>query len=85
MGSIKFQKSVFAGPDFIQVAEGMLGMCDRTEFQQFVGIARRIWLWQNEVVHGGFFHIQILLLSKHYRLLGEEIHNEIEKRNKLQK
>ena len=32
---------------------------------------------------GGFFHIQILLLSKHYWLLGEEIHNEINKKKEI--
>lgn len=31
------------------------GKYDTTEFQQFVGIARRIWLQRNEVVRGGIF------------------------------
>jgi hypothetical protein len=46
---------VFAGPDFLRVVEGMFSKCDITEFQQFVGVARRIWLWRNGVVHGGLF------------------------------
>ena len=54
-GSVKFQKSVFSGPDFLQVAEGMLGKCDTMEFQLFVGISRRLWLRRNEAVHGGSF------------------------------
>lgn len=33
----------------------MLGKCDQMEFSQFVGIARRIWLRHNEVIHGGTF------------------------------
>jgi hypothetical protein len=28
----KFQKSCFEGPNFLQVAEGMLSICDKTEF-----------------------------------------------------
>lgn len=53
-GSVKLQKFVFDGPDFLQVAEGMFDKCDETEFQLFVGIARRR-LRRNEVVHGGVF------------------------------
>jgi hypothetical protein len=55
VGSAKFHKCVFDGPNFLYVAEGMLEKCDETEFQIFVGTAHRIWLRRNEVVHGGFF------------------------------
>lgn len=54
-GCTKFQKSSFEGPDFLQVVEAMFSKCDRLEFFQFVGIARRIWLRRNEVIHGGPF------------------------------
>jgi ribonuclease HI len=54
-GSVKFQKAVFDGPDFMKVVEGMFERCDENEFQIFVGIARRLWLRRNEVVHGGRF------------------------------
>jgi ribonuclease HI len=54
-GGKVFQKSSFKGPDFIQVVEEMLRKCDPEEFSQFVGIARRIWLRRNEVMHGGSF------------------------------
>jgi hypothetical protein len=52
---MKFQKSFFEGPAFLQVAEGMMSRCDAREFQLFVGIARRLWLRRNEVIHGGVF------------------------------
>lgn len=36
--------------------------CDQTEFAQFAGIARRIWLRRNEMVHGGgFLHPNIIV------------------------
>lgn len=61
-GSAKFQKCVFDGPDFLHAAEGMLEKCDETEFQIFVGNARRIWLRRNEVVHRGFFsHLKMIV------------------------
>lgn len=54
-GERKFQKSSFSGPEFVQVVEGMFNLCDMEEMRMFVGIARRIWLRRNEVVHGGLF------------------------------
>jgi ribonuclease HI len=55
MGNLKFQKSAFKGPCFSQVVAGMFSKCSPEEIQQFVGLARRIWLRRNEVVHGGMF------------------------------
>jgi hypothetical protein len=37
-----------------KVVEGMLDRCDQLDFVRFVGIARCIWLWRSEVIHGGF-------------------------------
>jgi hypothetical protein len=54
-GCTKFQKSCFEGPNFLQVAEGMLNICDKREFAYFVSIARRIWLRQNGTIHGDAF------------------------------
>jgi hypothetical protein len=55
VGCRKFQKSFFPTTDFIKVAEGMLMKCDPEEFQLFVGIARRIWLRRNSLIHEGIF------------------------------
>ena len=52
---IKLQKSVADGHDFKQIVEIIFEKCDTGEIQQFVGIARKIWLQRNEVVHGGGF------------------------------
>lgn len=64
MGSKKFQKSVFTGPDFRQVAEAMFNKCDQEELAQFAGLARRIWLRRNEVVHGGTFSHSSIILQR---------------------
>lgn len=62
MGNKKPQKSVFLGPHFIQVVEGVFGKCSPDEVREFVGLARRIWMRRNEVVHGGLFtHPSVLL------------------------
>ncbi|XP_059451054.1 uncharacterized protein LOC132181841 [Corylus avellana] len=50
-----FQKSSLCGRTFFQLAEEMFARCDREEIIQFAGLARRIWLRRNEVVHGGQF------------------------------
>ena len=50
-----FQKSGFAGPDFMQVVDSMLCRGNRDEVAQFVSISRRIWLRQNGLVYEGSF------------------------------
>jgi hypothetical protein len=61
-GCVKFQKSCLGGPNFLQVAEGMLNGCDQLEFSHFVGTARRIWLRRNESIHSGaFIHPNIIV------------------------
>ncbi|XP_059436785.1 uncharacterized protein LOC132169849 [Corylus avellana] len=42
-------------PSASDVVEAMFSKHDRLEFLQFVGIARRIWLRRNEVIHGRSF------------------------------
>ncbi|XP_059451341.1 uncharacterized protein LOC132182133 [Corylus avellana] len=62
MGNKKLQKRNFIGPYFVQVVEGVLAQCSPDEVQMFVGLARRIWLRRNEIVHGGFLtHLSVLL------------------------
>ena len=64
MGSIFLQKCHFSGPDFLQVMEGVFGSCGQEDIALFVGIARRIWLRRNEVLHGGkFLHPSELILQ----------------------
>ncbi|XP_059429236.1 uncharacterized protein LOC132163053 [Corylus avellana] len=74
VGNAKFQKNVYAGPDFLQVVDGMLRKCSGVEFQQFVGVARRIWHRRNEFVHGGsFIHPSYVL--KQALQLSEDFNN----------
>ncbi|XP_059450901.1 uncharacterized protein LOC132181678 [Corylus avellana] len=54
-GDRKFQKSSLNGPQFVQVVERMFQVCNLDEMRLFVGLARRIWLRRNEVIHGGSF------------------------------
>jgi hypothetical protein len=52
IGPLKTQKSTLTGPDFMQIVEGIFGVCLKEETVQFVGLVRRIWLRRNEVLHG---------------------------------
>jgi ribonuclease HI len=62
LGVVKFQKCSFQGPKFLQVVEGVFRKCSQEEIQKFVGVARRIWLRRNEVVHGGCFtHLTMII------------------------
>ncbi|XP_059454979.1 uncharacterized protein LOC132185192 [Corylus avellana] len=63
-GGACFQKSSFAGPEFLQVVEGMISRCDRLEFIQFVGIARRLWLRRNDFIHSGLFTHPMVLFKQ---------------------
>lgn len=54
-GVQKFQKSTHRGPSFLQVVEDMFSTCDEEEMRLFVGMAQRIWLRRNEIVHRGVF------------------------------
>jgi hypothetical protein len=57
----KIQKSHFAGPDFMEVVEGIFNKCEEEEINLFVGLARKIWFRKNEVVHeGSFTHPNVL-------------------------
>jgi hypothetical protein len=53
MGSVVLQKRNFPGPDFRQVVDGVFSICRQEDIALFVGLARRIWLRWNDVLHGG--------------------------------
>jgi hypothetical protein len=55
MGDKKLQKSTMTGLDFLQIVHTIFDKCDTEEIQLFVGIARKIWLRRNDVVHGNSF------------------------------
>ena len=44
-----------SGDNFLQIVEEMSQRCNKEEMIQFVGIACRIWLRRNEVIHRGVF------------------------------
>jgi hypothetical protein len=54
LGCVKLQKkSCSTGNNFLQVMDDIFLQGDPEEIKQFVGIARRLWMQRNEVVHGG--------------------------------
>jgi hypothetical protein len=62
VGPNELQKSTGEGSEFLQVAEDVFAKCSEETVAQFAGIARRIWLRRNEVVHEGvFLHPNILV------------------------
>lgn len=71
MGLVKFQKSFFVGPSFLEVVEGMFWKCTQEEMALFAGLARRIWLRRNDILHGGGFSHPKVLLQLATRALEE--------------
>jgi ribonuclease HI len=55
VGPKKLQKNSDSGLEFLQVVEGVFAACSWEDTAQFAGIARRIWLRRNRVVHEGIF------------------------------
>lgn len=53
MLNAKIQKLLTDGLRFIQIVENVLAKCGMDEMRIFTGIARKIWLRRNDVVHGG--------------------------------
>lgn len=53
MGCRKLQKMSSTGAtSFLRLVEEVFAYCDLEEIKQFAGIARRLWLRRNDVVHG---------------------------------
>jgi ribonuclease HI len=65
-----FQKCSFTGPNFIQVAEGILSRWGSDALAAFIILARKIWFRRNSVVHGGLF--------SHPNHLVQEMRNSVE-------
>jgi hypothetical protein len=55
MGDRRLQKSKAHGEDFLQIVEGIFASYDEKEIQLFVGLAQKIWMRRNDVVHGNPF------------------------------
>jgi hypothetical protein len=51
----KLMKSTLKGPRFINVVEEVLQNGNEEETKLFVGLARKLWLRRNEILHGGRF------------------------------
>jgi hypothetical protein len=62
-GCVKLQKSTINGSQFLQVVEEIFLTCDLQEIEQFVGMARRLWLRRNEFLHDGQFRHPNMLVQ----------------------
>ena len=58
-----FQKSSFRNMHFIPIVEKIFDMCDCEEVCQVLGIARRLWLRRNEVLHEGLFPHPVAMIQ----------------------
>jgi hypothetical protein len=56
------------------VVENIFKICEMEEIKIFVGVARRLWLRRNEVIHGGAFTHPIVLVQQAV-LAVEEFHS----------
>lgn len=54
-GPIKIQKSACYNRNFAQQFEDLIRRYDQQELEIFAVVARRIWMRQNDLVHGGSF------------------------------
>jgi hypothetical protein len=71
IGPLKTQKSTLTGPDFMQIVEGIFGVCLKEETVQFVGLVRHIWLRRNEVLHGDVCTHPCELVQQNLRVVEE--------------
>jgi ribonuclease HI len=55
VGDKKLQKMSLASLDFTQIVTIVFEKCSTEESQLFVGIARKIWMRRNDVIHGNSF------------------------------
>ena len=55
VGAKALQKNTVEGTSFRGVVEAILVNCSLEDMIFFAGVARRLWLRCNDVVHGGMF------------------------------
>jgi hypothetical protein len=67
---MKIQKCSFTGPSFRQVVIGKMQKCETEDVVLFVGLAKRIWMRRNDLVHGGLFASPQVLLQATIRNCG---------------
>jgi ribonuclease HI/ribosomal protein L37AE/L43A len=75
---IIMQKSHFQELEFLRIAEGMERRCTVEEFQNFVVVARRIWLRRNKLIHEGTFSHPNAIIGQATTALKEYHHAQME-------
>jgi hypothetical protein len=71
MGKIIFQKNTFTSSGFKQVVEGLFNKCTQKEMVQFTGLARRIWLRRNDLIHGGILSHPNIIMQNTIKVVRE--------------
>lgn len=71
MGPVKFQKCSTTRSSFIKVAEKFFLTCSAMELRLFTGLARRLWLRRNDLIHGGSFVPPEIIFSQATRAMED--------------
>jgi hypothetical protein len=71
MGLVKFQKSSIVGSSFIEVVKEFFLKCSSEEMRLFTGLARRLWLRRNDLIHGGSFVPPAITFTQATRAMEE--------------
>jgi hypothetical protein len=60
---MKIQKCIISGNSFVEVLEYLFGKFRPNEVDFYAEVARHLWFWRNNFVHGGnFLHSNDLIL-----------------------
>ena len=71
MGPARFQKSSTDGSCFLEIVEEFFQKRSIEDMRLFIGLARRLWLRRNVVVHGGSFVPPVVIFNQATRALDE--------------
>jgi hypothetical protein len=63
-GGRRIQKRAVENQSFLHVVEGIFKDCDSDVIKLFVGVARRLWLRRNPLIHEGIFVPPAVLMKQ---------------------
>jgi len=79
-GPAKLQKLSTNQLSFLNLVEELMDRCDSEEIELGAVLTRKIWLWRNSIVYGGFFAHPVQLF-KEAKVSVEEFHRFNDKEN----
>jgi hypothetical protein len=71
MCPIKFQKTSIVGSCFLEVVEELFQKCSLEEMRLFIGLARKLLMRRNDILHGGSFVPPTVIFNQANRALEE--------------